>query len=110
MVKHILIKGTAIAGVAVGYVLGTRAGRERYEDIKRKSKEVWADPRVQDTVHQAEQRVKDTARQAEKRVKEKVADGTNGTSGGARADFDAEVRSAAEQVHREGGSTSSANL
>ncbi|CCH77427.1 hypothetical protein BN12_1950002 [Nostocoides japonicum T1-X7] len=30
-----------ILGVAVGYVLGARAGRERYEQIKRSAATVW---------------------------------------------------------------------
>ncbi len=35
------------AGLAVGYVLGTRAGRERYEQMKRAANGFWNDPRVQ---------------------------------------------------------------
>ena len=30
-----------ILGVAIGYVLGTRAGRERYEQISRVAKRAW---------------------------------------------------------------------
>lgn len=30
-----------IVGMAVGYVLGTRAGRERYEQISRMAKKAW---------------------------------------------------------------------
>ncbi len=36
-----------IAGAAVGYVLGSRAGRERYEQIKRWSSRVADNPAVQ---------------------------------------------------------------
>lgn len=35
------------AGVAVGYVLGARAGRERYEQIKRAARRFADDPSVQ---------------------------------------------------------------
>ncbi len=35
------------AGAAVGYVLGSRAGRERYEQIKRWSQRVQDNPAVQ---------------------------------------------------------------
>lgn len=38
-----------IAGAAVGYVLGTKAGRERYEQIMRASKKVADSPKVQET-------------------------------------------------------------
>ena len=33
-------------GIAVGYVLGTRDGRERYDAMKAKVTELWEDPRV----------------------------------------------------------------
>ncbi|MFA1539199.1 YtxH domain-containing protein [Actinomadura monticuli] len=37
-----------MAGAAVGYVLGTKAGRERYEQIKRLSQQVSENPNVQE--------------------------------------------------------------
>jgi len=37
-----------VLGLAVGYVLGSRAGRERYEQIKRTAQRVADDPRVQE--------------------------------------------------------------
>ena len=42
-----------VIGVGVGYVLGTRAGRERYEQIKEKAQEVWELPAVQTQVGKA---------------------------------------------------------
>ena len=36
-----------VFGAAVGYVLGTRAGRARYEQIKRGAQRVWKTPPVQ---------------------------------------------------------------
>ncbi|MCF6468155.1 YtxH domain-containing protein [Nonomuraea sp. MG754425] len=39
---------TFAAGLAVGYVLGSRAGRERYEQIKRTAQRVADNPRVQE--------------------------------------------------------------
>lgn len=38
---------TFAAGVAVGYVLGARAGRERYEQIKRAAQRLADSPAVQ---------------------------------------------------------------
>ena len=60
-----------LTGLAVGYVLGTRAGRERYEEIKTAANKLWADPRVQKPVKQAEEFVKDKAPE----VAEFVTDG-----------------------------------
>lgn len=50
-----------VVGLGVGYVLGARAGRERYEEIKAKAQQLWNDPRVQKQVNQAEDFVKDKA-------------------------------------------------
>jgi hypothetical protein len=36
------------AGLAAGYILGTRAGRERYEQIKRAARRVADNPSVQE--------------------------------------------------------------
>lgn len=39
-----------VVGLGVGYVLGTRAGRERYEQIRRAAEDVWNQPKVQEGV------------------------------------------------------------
>ena len=50
-----------VAGLGIGYVLGTRAGREQYEKLKASALNVWNDPSVQKRVDQAEAYVKDKA-------------------------------------------------
>jgi hypothetical protein len=45
--KNKLVFGS---GLAVGYVLGTRAGRQSYEQIRTKAQQLWNSPKVQDTV------------------------------------------------------------
>ena len=50
-----------LAAVAVGYVLGARAGRERYDQIMRLASQVKNDPRVQEKAHQAVDLAKDQA-------------------------------------------------
>ncbi len=50
-----------VVGLAAGYVLGARAGRERYEDIKRAAGRLWNDPRVQHQVRNAGDFAKDKA-------------------------------------------------
>ena len=42
-----------LVALAVGYVLGARAGRERYEQIRDAMTKVRNDPRVQEKAHQA---------------------------------------------------------
>lgn len=46
------------AGMAAGYVLGARAGRASYEQIKVKANELWNNPKVQDKVSGATEAVK----------------------------------------------------
>ena len=48
-----------IAGAAVGFVLGSRQGRQAYERIKDKAEDVWTDPKVRDGVHKVASLAKD---------------------------------------------------
>lgn len=51
-----------VLGAGVGYVLGTRDGRQRYEQIKTKAEELWSDPKVQDKVSQVSRSVSSGAK------------------------------------------------
>lgn len=57
------------AGVA-GYVLGARAGRERYEQIREQSSKVWNSPPVQHGVDEASSAAKHAAGAAGEKVAE----------------------------------------
>ena len=46
-------KLTFIAGLAIGYVLGTRAGRERYEQLAKTARGIAQNPGVQTTTRRA---------------------------------------------------------
>jgi len=48
-----------IAGAALGYLLGSRAGRARYEQIKTVSGKIWNSDGVQKGVHVAEDFIAD---------------------------------------------------
>lgn len=65
-------KLTLLIAAGAGYVLGTRAGRERYEQIKKAVTRVKDDPRVQDKAHQAADLAKEKAQAAAPVVKDKV--------------------------------------
>lgn len=84
-------KLTLIAAAAAGYVLGTRAGRERYEQIKTQATNVWNNPKVQDVVDdvqtqakhagsEAGTKVASTASDVASKVTDKVSDKVNGSS------------------------------
>jgi hypothetical protein len=49
------------AGLALGFVLGSKSGRSAYDSLKTKSQELWHNPTVQDKVHEATDAVKDKA-------------------------------------------------
>jgi hypothetical protein len=50
-----------VVGLGVGYVLGTRAGREKYDQLKANLGKFWNDPRVQGRVEDVQDFVKDKA-------------------------------------------------
>jgi hypothetical protein len=64
-----LIFGLGV-GLAAGYVLGTKAGRAKYTEIKSRASDVWNDPHVQKAVSDAG----DLVREAAPVVQEKIAD------------------------------------
>lgn len=63
-----------VLGAAVGYVLGTRAGRERYEQIKRGAQTVWNTPPVQRGVELVRDAVDERAEEAKLFARRVVAD------------------------------------
>lgn len=50
-----------VVGLAAGYVLGAKAGRERYTQIADAANRIWTNPTVKRTVDKAEDFVKDHA-------------------------------------------------
>lgn len=64
-----------VVGLAAGYVLGAKAGRERYEDIKRATDKFWGDPRVQRQVKNVEGRAVDFAKEKASGVIDFLGDG-----------------------------------
>jgi hypothetical protein len=61
-----------LAGAATGYVLGTRAGKERYEQIKRLSRRVAENPTVQEAAGVLRAQAGEFAESARQRVGDKV--------------------------------------
>lgn len=65
-------KAAFLIGGAVGYVLGTRAGREQFEKIRGQAQKLWEDPRVQGTVNDVEQRATSLVKEKGPEIKDKV--------------------------------------
>ena len=85
-----LRKLSALVGFGAGYVLGTRAGRERYDQILQMLQGVKDNPRVQETTSMLSQQATELADTATSTVQDKVttaADKAKSTvSGGSGSD------------------------
>ena len=65
-------RATFLSGMAVGYVLGARAGRERYEQIRRAAQVIWQNPTVQQKVGDVEGKAAETAKSTGHQLQEKA--------------------------------------
>src|SRR4051812_27149068 len=83
-----------LVAAGVGYVLGAKAGRERYEQIRSQAQKFARDPRVQekarqaaDTVKEKAPIVKDKATDAASAAASKVGSSGSGDSSGSDSPF-----------------------
>lgn len=67
-------KLTFLAGLALGYVIGTRAGRERYEQLKKSVREFSQNPAVRNAAESAAHNSREVAGKAFHAVSDKVGD------------------------------------
>ncbi len=89
-------KAAFIVGAAAGYVLGARAGRQSYEKIRARAKEIWASDQVQDAVGTAtstaagfvSEQARTVGRTVVDKVKDKVGVG-GGPAGSSTTPYDA---------------------
>jgi hypothetical protein len=79
-------KLSLLAAAAAGYVLGARAGRERYEQIKTGAQKLARDPRVQAASHKAQDAVASQAAHAAEVAKDKVTDAASTAADKVRRD------------------------
>ena len=70
-------KSSLLIGVAIGYVLGSRAGHERYEQIKSGASKVAQNPKVQAAAGRAQEAVGQQAAAVADVAKEKVVSATH---------------------------------
>lgn len=71
-------KVTLLAAAAVGYVLGSRAGRGHYEIVKDQALKLWQTPQVQEAANQATEAAKDAAEQMKDKASEATGQNGNG--------------------------------
>jgi hypothetical protein len=78
MMKKLMLLGAG----AVGYVLGAKAGRERYEQIAEQARKLRTNPTVQEKVDHAKHMAKDAADTAVEKAKEQAGGGGSSTPAG----------------------------
>ena len=78
-------KLTLLSGIAIGYVLGSRAGRQRFEQIRTGARKLASNPTVQSAASKAQETVAAQAPVVAGAVKEKAT---------------AAASAVAEKVHR----------
>lgn len=71
-----------LLGAGVGYVLGARGGRERYEQIRQQVQRVWKDPRVQERKEQAQAVAKEKSAGLKNKATQKSEELTEDSSPG----------------------------
>lgn len=69
MVKKVIL----LAGVGLGYLLGSRAGRQSYESIKAQAQKLWNDPKIQEKVTEGTGWAKEKAPMLQEKVSEGAA-------------------------------------
>jgi hypothetical protein len=100
---HMKGKILFVVGLGVGYVLGTRAGRERYEQMRAAAEKVWNQPSVQQGVGTvkdfASARVGDLGDTVIDGVKNLIGSATKG-SGATKSDVNRAARDAKANISK----------
>ncbi|WP_449276871.1 YtxH domain-containing protein [Leucobacter sp. GX24907] len=103
-----------VLGAAVGYVLGTRAGRERYEQIKRGTKAAWESAPVQQGVDTVQGVVGDQLEALKARIFTAISDvfaargrtSSSGSSAAAQKSSSSATTSSAAATNKSAGAAS----
>lgn len=85
-----------VAGVGVGFVLGSASGRKSYESLRETALNTWNDPKVQEKVNQGAEwaktevpvvgnKIADSAQKTTEAVKEKAQEGADAAKDKAQA-------------------------
>ena len=80
-----------IAGVAVGYLVGTPAGRRQLDKARVWMGDVWADPRVQGYVQEYEAQATAFAKQQGTALWEKAVDAAKSATTGSTTKYDSDT-------------------
>lgn len=70
-----------VLGAGLGYVLGTRAGRETFDRMAERARAAWESPTVQEQVERTSRRVSEAVRDQGAWVAEKAVNAAKDTLG-----------------------------
>ena len=88
-----------LAAAGAGYVLGARAGRERYDQISSSVGRLWGNPKVQSKVGDLQDQAGDLAKQAGSLAQEKVGAAAGSVAGSVKDKFSSSDEPLGEQHH-----------
>lgn len=91
-----------LAGVAIGYILGAKAGRERYEQLADQASKVWTDPRVQTKVDEVKEQAPHVAAKVGDRAKSAASQAKAKASGHESTDGDGDYENETGSVDADG--------
>lgn len=80
-----------VLGAGIGYVVGTRGGRQQFERIKGWASDAWHDPRVQSTVEDLESSAARFAKDQGAVLKDKAVNAVKSAVSRSDADEDPEA-------------------
>jgi len=99
-----------VGGLAVGYVLGTQAGRERYEQLKQLARKAAESPAMQQTAGALQAQAQATAKSAKDKAATSVRKGaskvTNRTSSSGQTSTNRRRSSSSSSKRKSGASAS----
>ncbi|MGB3827173.1 MAG: YtxH domain-containing protein [Ornithinimicrobium sp.] len=91
-----------LAGVAIGYILGAKAGRERYEQLADQASKVWSDPRVQTKVDEVKEQAPHVAAAVGDKAKSAASQAKSKATGHESADQDGSYENETGSVSSDG--------
>lgn len=91
-----------LAGVAIGYILGAKAGRERYEQLADQASKVWTDPRVQTKVDEVKEQAPQVASKVGDRAKSAASQAKAKATGHETSDSDGDYENETGSVDADG--------
>lgn len=91
-----------LAAAGAGYVLGARAGRERYDEIADRANKLWTDPRVQEKVEEVKAKAPIVAEDLKHKGAELADQAKSKVSGHETTDMDGNYENTTGRVSEDG--------